>query len=237
MSAEQLRSFVSRILRISEEIAGLQQDRRDIFSEAKAFGFDAATLRKVIVRQKMEPTDRVAGDALLESYEAALGFEDGAEPIMPPAALELATALLAEQVVACGDPEEAALLVGHVMALLDLREEIRVLRGEESDRKKVAKGQGFDAKQVALVVRWFEKVAKHGEEAMRLGEETFRLYRSTVEGAQKHGGASVETATADPVLQALFKPAATEKLTKKAKASASLRAASQMAARALRGEI
>lgn len=233
MSADQLRSFVERIERISAEIAELQEDRRMIFSEAKAVGFDAATLRKVIARRAVNPADRAVGDALLESYEAALGMEDGAQPIMPPEAMEVATALLAEQVVACGDPAEAALLVGHVMALLDLREEIRVLRGEESDRKKLAKAEGFDAKQIALVVRWFEKVAKHGEEAMRLGEETFRLYRSTVEAK----GASVETATQDPLLQAMFKPPAPDKLTKKAKASASLRAASQMAARALRGDI
>lgn len=233
MSDDRLRLLVERIERISEEIAGLQQDRRDVISEAKAYGYDAATLRRVIQRRKMNPSDRCEADALLESYEAALGMEDGAQPIMPPEAMEVATALLAEQVVAMGDPAEAALLVGHVMFLLDLREEIRVLRGEESDRKKLAKAGGFDAKQIALVVRWFEKVAKHGEEAMRLGEETFRLYRSTVESK----GASVETATADPLLQALFKPAQPDKLTKKAKASASLRAASQMAARALRGEI
>lgn len=233
MSAEQLRGFVQRIMRISEEIAALQEDRRAIFAEAKAVGFDCATLRKAIARQGMNPADRAAADALLESYEAALGMEDGAQPIMPPEAMEVATALLAEQVVAMGDPEEAALLVGHVMFLLDLREEIRVLRGEESDRKKLAKAEGFDAKQIALVVRWFEKVAKHGEEAMRLGEETFRLYRSTVDAK----GASVETATADPLLQRLLAPAQPDKLTKRAKASASLRAASQMAARALRGEI
>lgn len=236
MSDDRLRLLVERIERISEEIAALQQDRRDVISEAKAYGYDAATLRKVIQRRKMNPSDRCEADALLESYEAALGMDDGAfdaKPIMPPEAMEVATALLAEQVVAMGDPAEAALLVGHVMFLLDLREEIRVLRGEESDRKKLAKAEGFDAKQLALVVRWFEKVAKHGEEAMRLGEETFRLYRSTVEAK----GASVETATADPLLQALFKPPAPDKLTKRAKASASLRAASQMAARALRGDI
>lgn len=233
MSDDQLRLLVERIERITEEIEGLKGDRRDVFNEAKAVGYDAGTLRRVIDRRAMKPDDRREADALLESYEAAIGFDDAdARPIMPPAALELATALLAEQVVAMGDPEETAKLVAHVLFLLNIREEVRELRAQESDRKKMAKAEGFDAKQIAQVVRWFEKVAKHGEEAMRLGEETFRLYRSTFESK----GASVETATDDPTLQRLFAPQPV-KLTKKAQSSAALRTAAAMAARAVRGDI
>ena len=45
---DRLRTFVERIERISAEIAGLQEDRRDVYAEAKAVGYDAAVLRMVV---------------------------------------------------------------------------------------------------------------------------------------------------------------------------------------------
>lgn len=230
-TADELRLLIERIERISEEIAGLQEDRRDVFAEAKARGFSASTIRKVIARRKMSPDDRQVADAELETYEAALDGEDVAEAWgrMHPDAHALAAAMLAEQVAGMEDPQTAEALVEHIAFLLELRAEIAVLRGHESDRKKLAKAEGFDAKQVALAVRWFEKCLKHGEDAMRAGEATFQLYRATFDA---HDGAA-SAPTADPTLAAAFAPPP-KKTNAKGRALDAARFAAVQAQRALR---
>ena len=144
----------------------------------------------------MDPDARYEADAQLATYEAALDAGPGAAAVsiveVRPDAASIALELLAAEIVGLEDADQAIALVGHVTALLDLRAEIAVLRGQERDRRGAAKSDGFDAKQVALTVRWFEKVAKHGEDAMRAGEATFQLYRGTVEGHQAQSGMATE---------------------------------------------
>lgn len=195
-SSDQLRAFVARIERLLEERSGISQDIRDVYAEAKSCGYSSATIRRLIARRRMEPQDRVEADALLETYEVALGMADG-DPTVPlveqrPDAAAIALELITAEIVGLEDPGHAATLVEHVIALLDIRADISVLRGQEAARKKLAKAEGFDAKQIAVTVRWFEKVAKHGEEAMRAGEATFQLYRGTVEGHQAKDGMATE---------------------------------------------
>lgn len=234
MTDDRLRLIVERIERLLEERRGITADIRDAYGEAKAVGYDAATVRKLIVRRAMDPAQRVEADALLESYEAAL---DGlAEPeirTIDERAQAAAIAMLAEQIAGIEDPDHAAALIGHVLFLLDLREEIRAMRAEESARKKVAAAQGFDAKQVAVTVRWFEKVAKYGEDAMRAGEAAFHLYRSTVEARPDDAGAHTE----DETLARLFAPQPDKGPARRVKALSAHRAAAEAARRALRGGI
>lgn len=208
MSADRLRLFVERIERLLEERSGIGQDIRDVYSEAKSEGYDAATLRRLIARRRMEPHQRFEADQQLATYEEALNCAPGkAVPSLVeqrPDAAAIALELLTAEIVGLEDADQALALVEHVTALLDLREEIAVLRGQERDRRSAAKNDGFEPKQVALTVRWFEKVAKHGEEAMRAGEATFHLYRGTVEGHQ------VKTSMATERDRALFQKFAGE---------------------------
>ena len=209
MSDDRLRLLIERIERINEEIKGLQDDRKDVYAEAKAVGYDAAILRKVIARRAVNPSDRAEADILLEAYEAALGEGPAVELRTPDERVaEIAHALLAEQVAGIEDAAQAALLVEHVTSLLDLRAEIGVLRDAEKDRKALAKGEGFEVKQLAQVVRWLEKCARHGEEAMRAGEAVYLLYRGTVERRP-----SAADATSDPVLAARLAPPKPKKVT------------------------
>ncbi|WP_329958507.1 DUF2312 domain-containing protein [Sphingomonas sp. Leaf4] len=196
MSAQRLRLFVERIERLIEERRAIGGDIRDVFSEAKGEGYDAATIRRLIARRRMEPHQRFEADEHLATYEAALDCGPGEpQPSIVqtrPDAASIALELLTAEVVALEDSDQAIALVGHVTAILDLREEIRALRAQERDRLASAKGDGFEAKQVSVTVRWFEKVAKHGEDAMRAGEATFHLYRGTVEGQQAQSGMTTE---------------------------------------------
>ena len=211
MTDDRLRLYVERIERVSEEIAGLQQDRKDIYAEAKAVGYCPATLRKVIARRGMDPADRAEADMLVETYEAALGGT-GPDPAVDPdqASREMALAILAEQIEGIADPVQAAKLAEHVTVLLDIRAEVAELRRMEAARKALAATEGFDKPALTRVVRWIEKCAKHGADAMRAGEAVFQMYRGTVEG---RGIAPSEPVTKDPKLQGAFgakggKPAA-----------------------------
>ena len=202
-----LLALIERAERLLAERAGINDDIRDVFSEGKAVGYCAATMRRLIARRAMDPAERGEADAMLETYEAALGMGGSARYSMEelhPDAHALATAMLAEQAAAIDDPEQAAALAGMVLELLDIRAEIAALREQEGGVKARGKAAGFDPKQMGATVRWFEKCAKHGEDAMRGHEMTFRLYRATVEREQRRR--SVDAATDDPRLKAALSP-------------------------------
>lgn len=75
IAGAQLRSFIERIERIEEEIKGLNDDKSDIYKEAKAVGFDAKAMR-IIVRERAKDRDKLQEErTILDLYRAALGME------------------------------------------------------------------------------------------------------------------------------------------------------------------
>lgn len=72
----QLRAFVERIERIEEEIKASNDDKRDIYAEAKGQGFDVKALKAVIARRRKDPSELTEFEALVETYEAALGTDN-----------------------------------------------------------------------------------------------------------------------------------------------------------------
>jgi uncharacterized protein (UPF0335 family) len=70
----QLRRFIERIERIEEQQDELAEDKRDIYSEAKAQGYDAKIMRQIVRLRKLPPHDRAEMEALLDTYKAALGL-------------------------------------------------------------------------------------------------------------------------------------------------------------------
>lgn len=73
-SAQQLRLFIERIERLEEEKKGIADDIRDVYSEAKAQGFDSKIMRIIVKERKMAEDDRAERDAVLETYKIALGL-------------------------------------------------------------------------------------------------------------------------------------------------------------------
>lgn len=69
-----LRLFIERIERLEEEKRGIAEDIKDVYSEAKATGYDAKILRAVIRLRRMKPDDRAEYQAVLDTYMAALGI-------------------------------------------------------------------------------------------------------------------------------------------------------------------
>ena len=74
VAADQLRLFIERIERLNEEKQGIADDVKDVFSEAKANGYDTKTMRKIIALRKMETHVRQESEQLLATYAAAIGL-------------------------------------------------------------------------------------------------------------------------------------------------------------------
>ena len=75
VAADQLRLFIERIERLEEEKKGIGDDIKDVYSEAKATGYDAKIMRQIIRLRKMPVHDRQEMEAILQTYLAALGME------------------------------------------------------------------------------------------------------------------------------------------------------------------
>ena len=70
----QLQSIVERIEKLEAEKADIADLIKDIYVEAKANGFDAKILRKVVSLRKKDASERQTEEALLATYMSALGM-------------------------------------------------------------------------------------------------------------------------------------------------------------------
>lgn len=77
VAGEQLRAFVERIERMDEEIKALNDDKKEIFAEAKGIGFDTKAMKIVLKHRRMDRSERFELEAIVELYEAALGMSTG----------------------------------------------------------------------------------------------------------------------------------------------------------------
>lgn len=73
VSREKLRQTVAKIERLEEEKKEVAEQIKEIYAEAKAFGFDTKALRQVIRLRKIDKADREEQEMMLETYLLALG--------------------------------------------------------------------------------------------------------------------------------------------------------------------
>ncbi len=74
-SEEQLRLLIERVERLEEEEKGIRDDKKDVYSEGKALGFDVKIMRQIVSLRKMSKDDRAEMEAILETYKKALGMD------------------------------------------------------------------------------------------------------------------------------------------------------------------
>ncbi len=77
VAAGQLKSIVERVERLEEEKKAVAEQIKEVYAEAKANGFDAKTLRKVVSLRKRSTEERQEEEALLDLYLSALGMLPG----------------------------------------------------------------------------------------------------------------------------------------------------------------
>lgn len=71
---DRLRQLIERVERIEEEQKGIADDKRDVYAEAKAVGYDTKIMRMIVKLRKMKPDDRHEMEVLLDTYKSALGL-------------------------------------------------------------------------------------------------------------------------------------------------------------------
>jgi uncharacterized protein (UPF0335 family) len=76
IAADRLRSLIERIERLEEEKAGIANDIREVYAEAKGSGFDTKIMRQIVRLRKMDEHDRQEQETLLDLYKRALGLNE-----------------------------------------------------------------------------------------------------------------------------------------------------------------
>ena len=73
-ASDRLKAFIERIERLEEEKKALAEDIKEVYSEAKAAGFDVKIMRQLIRLRQMDPQDRQEMEEVLSIYLRALGM-------------------------------------------------------------------------------------------------------------------------------------------------------------------
>lgn len=74
VTAGELRQFVERYERLEAERKDLGEQMKDVMAEARARGYDAKVLRKLIALRKRDSSEVSEEEAILELYKQALGM-------------------------------------------------------------------------------------------------------------------------------------------------------------------
>ena len=74
-SDKHLVAFIERVERVTEEIKALQEDRKEIFAEAKGSGYDPKIMKQALKIRAMGQEKRAADEEVLAVYLRALGIE------------------------------------------------------------------------------------------------------------------------------------------------------------------
>jgi uncharacterized protein (UPF0335 family) len=74
VAADQLRSIIERIEKLTEEKDAIAADIRDVFAEARGNGYDPKALRAVLKLRKLDAGERDEQEALVDTYRRALGL-------------------------------------------------------------------------------------------------------------------------------------------------------------------
>ncbi len=75
IAAERLKQFIERVERLEDERKALGADIREVYSEAKAVGFEPKIMRQIVKLRQMDGDDLKEQESLLEVYKHALGME------------------------------------------------------------------------------------------------------------------------------------------------------------------
>lgn len=74
-AAQQLKLLIERVERLEEEKAGINDDIKDVYAEAKATGYDVKAMRTIVQMRRLDPSMRQELEAILETYKCSLGIE------------------------------------------------------------------------------------------------------------------------------------------------------------------
>jgi len=74
VAANELRQFIERIERLTEEVASINADKRDVYAEAKGRGYDTKAIKHIVRLRAQDASERSEFDAIVDLYLNALGM-------------------------------------------------------------------------------------------------------------------------------------------------------------------
>jgi uncharacterized protein (UPF0335 family) len=74
MTNNQIKTIVERIEKMEEEKLAITTDISEIYKEAKANGFDAKIIKKIVAMRKKDANKLAEEQAVMDVYMAALGM-------------------------------------------------------------------------------------------------------------------------------------------------------------------
>ena len=74
VAAGQLRAFIERVERLTEEKKTIADDIKEVYAEMKGTGFDTKAVRVLIRLRGMDQAERQEAEAILDLYKSALGM-------------------------------------------------------------------------------------------------------------------------------------------------------------------
>jgi uncharacterized protein (UPF0335 family) len=77
---DRIRSFVERVEQLETEIQELNEQKKEVFAEAKGEGFDVKILKEIIKIRKQDKEERDEHETLLDVYMRAMDSAE-AEPV------------------------------------------------------------------------------------------------------------------------------------------------------------
>jgi uncharacterized protein (UPF0335 family) len=72
IAGNRVRSFVERIEQLEQEIAELNEGKKEVFAEAKGEGFDVKILKEIVKLRKQDQDERDEHETLLDVYMRAM---------------------------------------------------------------------------------------------------------------------------------------------------------------------
>ena len=75
VAADELRQFIEQYESLAEEKKAVAEQQKDVMAEAKARGYDAKVMRKIVSLRKKSREARQEEEAILDMYLSALGME------------------------------------------------------------------------------------------------------------------------------------------------------------------
>jgi uncharacterized protein (UPF0335 family) len=72
-SNAQLKAIVERIEAVEADMKDRMEDRKEIYLEAKSNGYDVPALKAIVARRRKDQKKLADLEAMVDTYEAALG--------------------------------------------------------------------------------------------------------------------------------------------------------------------
>ena len=72
IAGDRIRSFVERIEQLETELQEINEQKKEVFSEAKGEGFDVKVIKEIIRLRKQDKDERDEHESLLDVYMRAM---------------------------------------------------------------------------------------------------------------------------------------------------------------------